>query len=437
MLIACTSSLRTSCGRMIVDSRRRVDGRRRQAAVVRRLLFLAVLVAAASVARVRPALKRVTAIDTIESARPAAFAARGQTGGGNNATRTTEKRIRFIAISGLYHTGSKAMWNSIRSNEGVAAERGIELRAYGGSDSGGYPPCGVRLTSDGTVDEAPYSPGGGSLYPGLRGNNARLYGEFGAVWADYHADGPRTVPAVMKLGPRSELEHVYTAWKHTPPTHPMLACHRPDTLYVVVTRHPATWAAVTAKKPYDLKFQKGLKQWRLVRTNPRRLPPFEMRFRTLYDAWAYYHAGYLEWEAESAGRSCYRHSPGDSPDDGTNHTAANRENCLGGPNRIPEGRRNVLLVRYEDYLVDPKKVLSNIFSFATAGVIDPAADADRFVPHDEGGLVGRAAVLAGSKSRGFFQDTERYQDSGAKVLEVCERLGYSCRGETDGYFLTT
>lgn len=415
-----------------------VDGRRRHAVLVRRLLFLAGLATAASVARVRLLLTTVTNCGDIDSVRPAAFAfaARGPIGGGNNATRTA---IRFIAISGLYHSGSKAMWNSIRSNEGVAADLGhlgVEVpRAYGGSDSGGYPPCALTLKSDGTIDASHSSSnGGGSLYSGLRGDNARLFGEFGAVWADYHPDGPRTVPGVMKLGPQSELDYVYTAWKHTPPTHPMLACHRPDTLYVVMTRHPASWAEATAKKPYDLKYEKGLKQWRLVRSNPRRLPPFEMRFRTLYDAWAYYHAGYLQWEAESAGRSCYR----PSPDDGTNHTAVkNVENCLGGPNRIPDGRRNVLLVRYEDYLADPKRVLSSIFSFATAGMIDPATDAGRFVPHDEGRLNGRAAVLAGSKRRGIFQEEERYRDSGVKVLEVCERLGYSCRGETDGYLLTT
>jgi len=44
------------------------------------------------------------------------------------------------------------MWNSIRSNEHVAAEKGIDLKAYGMSDSSGYPPCGVPLRSDSSVD---------------------------------------------------------------------------------------------------------------------------------------------------------------------------------------------------------------------------------------------------------------------------------------------
>ena len=403
------------------------------------LLFLAALTAAASLALARGEMRLLTTTTTTDcsSASRGRGDAHGPVGGGANATGASPA-VRFIAVSGLYHTGSTVMWESIRSNEGVAAEMGVDVRAYG-TDNGGYPPCGVRLNSDGSVDASPPAPdGGGPLYPGLRGDNARLFGEYGAVWADYHQNGPRTVPGVMKMKPQSELEHVYTAWKHTPPTHPMLACHRPDTLYVVTVRHPATWARATKKKPYDLKYETGLKQWRLVRSDPRRLPPFEMRFRTLYDAWAYYHAGYLEWEAGSAGRSCYRPPP---PGGGTNRTAVNNgENCLGGPNRIPDGRRNVLLVRYEDYLADPKRVLSSIFSFAGGGgSIDPAADADRFKPHGGGVRLGRAAALAGAKEKGFFKEEtqDRYKDSGAKVFEVCERLGYSCRGETGGYFLAT
>lgn len=43
------------------------------------------------------------------------------------------------------------MWQSIHNNEHVAAEKGIELKAYG-TVNGGYPPCGVPLLSDSTVD---------------------------------------------------------------------------------------------------------------------------------------------------------------------------------------------------------------------------------------------------------------------------------------------
>lgn len=46
----------------------------------------------------------------------------------------------------------QALWNSIRANEHIAARKGIELTAYGMSDSSGYPPCGVPLRSDSSVD---------------------------------------------------------------------------------------------------------------------------------------------------------------------------------------------------------------------------------------------------------------------------------------------
>jgi len=45
------------------------------------------------------------------------------------------------------------MWQSIRNNEGIAAERGIDLQAYA-TVAGGYPPCGVPLLPDSTIDMA-------------------------------------------------------------------------------------------------------------------------------------------------------------------------------------------------------------------------------------------------------------------------------------------
>ena len=60
--------------------------------------------------------------------------------------------IKFISVAGMYHSGTTALWNSIRNNENVAADKGIELKAYGMSDSGGYPACGVPLLSDSYVD---------------------------------------------------------------------------------------------------------------------------------------------------------------------------------------------------------------------------------------------------------------------------------------------
>ena len=44
------------------------------------------------------------------------------------------------------------MYESIQSNEGVAAEKGIDLKVYESGGAGGYPPCGVSLLSDSTVN---------------------------------------------------------------------------------------------------------------------------------------------------------------------------------------------------------------------------------------------------------------------------------------------
>lgn len=58
------------------------------------------------------------------------------------------------------------MWQSIRNNEGIASEKGIELRAYATSH-GGYPPCGVPLLSDATIDMTAAMGGTGNVTAGI------------------------------------------------------------------------------------------------------------------------------------------------------------------------------------------------------------------------------------------------------------------------------
>lgn len=92
----------------------------------------------------------------------------------------------------------------------------------------------------------------------------------------------------MKMDPPHKQDVFYTWWKHTPPQHPVLACHREDTLYVIMVRHPKVWQKSMIKKQYDLKFLAPFHLWTLVRKDPRRLPPMELRFRSLFNVWEYY-----------------------------------------------------------------------------------------------------------------------------------------------------
>ena len=131
----------------------------------------------------------------------------------------------------------------------------------------------------------------------------------------------------------------YTGWKHTPPQHPLLACSRSDTLYVIAVRHPKAWQASLKRKSYDFRYDPRLKLWRLRRSDPRRLPPLEVRFRSLYNAWEFYMTGYLAWEEFSAGRNCYSAAGGGGE--------GGARNCLWGDNEISRDRRNVVIVRYE------------------------------------------------------------------------------------------
>ena len=134
----------------------------------------------------------------------------------------------------------------------------------------------------------------------------------------------------------------------------------------------------------------------------------DIRFKSLYNAWEYWMIGYLSWERVSTGKNCY-------------DPAFKSEwsiNCLGGENKIPSDKRNVVIVRYEgkwrilscidlryavcnsgkshnhtsipDYLLNPREVLAQIYSFATRGMINAKTVEDKFNPssgpHDSSGL---------------------------------------------------
>lgn len=122
------------------------------------------------------------------------------------------------------------------------------------------------------------------------------------------------------------------------------------------------------------------------RRAPRRLPTFELQFKSLYHAWAYYMNGYLGWESVAAGKNCYdaqtfndanknndNTQMNATDDDGTDLQPNGNDkhlNCLGGENSIPSSRRNMIIVRQEDYAYDPQGVLAKILAFATRGAFD-------------------------------------------------------------------
>ena len=315
-----------------------------------------------------------------------------------NVTQHEQQPIRFIAVVGMYHSGTTAMWQSIKSNEHIATKKGIDLHVYAMSDSGGYPPCGVQLQSDSSVDMHATMGHNGT---GIDEPNSHLFALYGTMWGDWAKEGPHSTEGLLKMDPPNKRDVFYTWWKHTPPQHPIL-CMRDDTLYIVMVRHPKSWYKSVKRKLYDFKYDKILKLWNLVRSNPRRLPPMELRFRSLYNAWEYYMKGYTSWEKHNAGKNCYVYSS-------NSDERSRRNNCLGGTNNIANGKRNILLVRYEgkcttfgslltqhihasyiiyihetDYLINPKEVLARIFSFATRGLIDEKIDLNKFVPSQAG-----------------------------------------------------
>ena len=202
--------------------------------------------------------------------------------------------------------------------------------------------------------------------------------------------------------PPHKSNKFYSWWKHTPPQHPMMNCFRSDTLYVIMVRHPVAWKKSTMKESYgecgrfvnsyfsysrwstddffifhsltDFKYKKRARVWELDRKgSPRRLPNLSLQFKSLYHAWAYYMQGFLGWESVSSGRNCYE-----------SNATKGSENCLGGKNNIPSSRRNMILVRQEDYSYDPQGVLANIFAFATRGIIDAEKDKHLFFLFEDG-----------------------------------------------------
>ena len=155
--------------------------------------------------------------------------------------------------------------------------------------------------------------------------------------------------------------------------------------------------------------------------------------------------GYLGWENLSAGKNCY------------DVYAANKTvNCLGGINVIPSNRRNILIVRHEDYVYHPKRILAQIFSFATRGVIDAEKDLDKFDLFGQENSIDQIKKLDVSckmmfllfewcdvfklshlvfpchhldqdkKESGFYSTKDEDWDGAKELHAMCLRLGYSC-----------
>jgi len=56
--------------------------------------------------------------------------------------------------------------------------------------------------------------------------------------------------------------------------------------------------------------------------------------------------GYTSWEAVSAGKNCHVGAPQSSLSS-SDSTREGGDNCLGGANKIPNTKRNMVIVRYE------------------------------------------------------------------------------------------
>jgi len=83
----------------------------------------------------------------------------------------------------------------------------------------------------------------------------------------------------------------------------------------------------------------------------------------------------------------------------------------------------------------PKKVLAEIFSFATFGLIDAKADEDKFMPVEEKNLQSSQEMLQNLKDQNFFSTKSVDDWEGATYLdELCVTLGYSC-DESAGMFI--
>mmetsp|Transcript_37623 Transcript_37623/g.79329 ORF Transcript_37623/g.79329 Transcript_37623/m.79329 type:complete len:448 (-) Transcript_37623:151-1494(-) len=333
--------------------------------------------------------------------------------------KPTIEPIKFIAVVGMYHSGTSTMYQSIKLNEKIAAEKGIHLYTYdtGSLGFGGYPPCGISLLPDSTVDVSATM---GNATAGILGHTARLFGQYGTVWGDWHGK-TQTSQELLKHNPPHRNQFYYTWWKHTPPQHPVLTCFRPDTLHVIMVRHPKKWRESMKKKLYDIKYYHKDQLWVLNRRSPPgRMPSLEIRFRSLYNAWEYYMSGYLSWEAISTGKNCYAHS------DGWRDSDIGKENCLGGINKIPDGKRNIVIVRYEDYVMNPKRILAEIYSFATRGLINATTDQDKFVPDGEQKIKESKKGLEKLKESNFFSVKSSHWEGATELIKMCVLLGYSC-----------
>ncbi|KAL7552059.1 hypothetical protein ACHAWF_015261 [Thalassiosira exigua] len=117
------------------------------------------------------------------------------------------KPLRFISVVGTYHSGTTALWKSIKSNEGIATAKGIDLKAYGMSDASGYPPCEVPLLNDSSVD-MDISMGNSS---GIDEPNTHLFAQYGAMWGDWSEEGPYTIDGVLKMAPPHKRD-VFYSW---------------------------------------------------------------------------------------------------------------------------------------------------------------------------------------------------------------------------------
>ncbi len=186
------------------------------------------------------------------------------------------------------------MFDTIERNTFLAGSEGVHLHAF----REGFPPCGVPLNPDGTVDTI-------SIHgdqPGINEENEELGNKWGVMvsrsfqtivkmfslvwlyffpvhfyqWADWTKLGKKKTPFDNSRGPSfrrgmhlkrnrnrplddqevvempkpHDFNPFFAWWKHVPPQHPMMACFRPDTLYLIRVRHPKVWKKSLMKKSY-------------------------------------------------------------------------------------------------------------------------------------------------------------------------------------------
>ena len=308
----------------------------------------------------------------------------------------TEFKINFFTVIGLYNSGTNAMWETLRENEEVAARKGVKLRTYGTRDgAGGYPPCGLDLNANGNVTK--------------QGTIGKI--SSGVEWLN-HWDSDSNLKHIYDI---YADDRFYTIWKHTPPHHPLITCFRPDTLYVIMVRHPKTWTQSTSKKPYDLSYSKEKNVWTLDRTkNVVRMPPLLANFQTLEHMWAYYMKGYLSWNS----RIFKRNFTGE----GQSNLSLRSQTQTTLNNDEP---KNIVLVPYELYLRNPKKVIAELYSIASGGILDNESYQDYHIPGAEK-CQDQADKLDEMIKSEFFRFSTDETNIPDDFEQTCRRLGYSC-----------